>query len=131
MLAAYNLTRQAWLVDELDVADTFLARLVGLMGRASISPRTGLWIRTCNSVHTFFMRFPIDLVFLDKSNQVVKTVEAIKPYRVVLPVGTASSVIELPAYSLRRSWTQAGDLLDIAPLLTPSEETAGANMTSR
>ncbi len=121
MLTAYNLTRQAWLANELEVAETFFARLAGLMGRGGLSPRTGLWIKACNSVHTFGMRFPIDLVFLNKAHQVVKTWEAVRPYRVVWPVRSATSVIELPAHSLRRSWTQVGDLLEIAPLVSETE----------
>ena len=121
MLTAYNLTRQAWLANELEVSDTFLTRLLGLMGRGSLSPRTGMWIKGCNSVHTFGMRFPIDLVFLNKAHQVVKTLEAVQPYRAVWPVRSATSVIELPAHSLRRSWTQVGDLLEIAPLLSEKE----------
>lgn len=122
MLTVFNLTRQAWLADELEVADTFFTRLVGLIGRTSLSPKSGLWIKQCNSVHTLGMRFPIDLVFLNKSNGVVRVVESVRPYRAVWPVRGATSVIELPAHSLRRSWTQAGDVLEIAPLLADKTE---------
>ena len=122
MLTAFNLTRQAWLADELEIADSFLTRLVGLMGRASLSAKSGLWIQQCNSIHTFGMRFPIDLVFLNKSLRVISVVECVRPYRVVWPVRVASSVIELPAHTLRRSGTQAGDVLEIAPLLANKKE---------
>lgn len=122
MLTAYNLSRQVWLANELEVADTFLTRLVGLMGRSDLSPRTGLWIKACNAVHTFGMRFPIDLVFLSKSLRVVKALEAVRPFRIVWPARQATSVIELPAHTLRRSWTQVGDVLEISPLLAGAGE---------
>lgn len=63
------------------VADTFLSRFLGLMFRRGLPAGEGLLITRCNSIHTFFMRFPIDAVFLDASGAVVRVVRGIPPWR--------------------------------------------------
>jgi uncharacterized membrane protein (UPF0127 family) len=71
-------------------------RMRGLLGRDGLEPGTGLWIAKTGSVHTFFMRFPMDAVFLDKELRVRKVVPAVKPFRFAWSRG-ARSVIELGA----------------------------------
>jgi len=66
---------------EAEVARTFPERAVGLIGRRSLAPGTGLLIERCNAIHTFFMRFPIDATFLDREGRVVKVVRNIRPWR--------------------------------------------------
>ena len=63
------------------VADTFLSRLRGLMFRRDLPAGEGLLIKRCNAIHTFFMRFPIDAVFLDRAGAVVRVVRDIPPWR--------------------------------------------------
>ena len=63
-----------------EIAGSFLARVRGLIGRKSLAPGTGLLIPHCNAIHTFFMKFPIDAVFIDRNGQVVKTVRNICPW---------------------------------------------------
>ena len=70
------------------------ARIRGLLGRDGLEPGTGLWIAKTGSIHTFFMRFPIDVVFLDKDLRVRKVVAEVKPYRLAWGRG-ARSVVEL------------------------------------
>ncbi len=90
-----NKTSQQTLVPKLEVAQTFWSRAKGLLGRDQLASDTGLWIHPCNSVHTFFMRFAIDLVFVNHDFVVVKTLARVPPGRFVWPVWKATSVIEL------------------------------------
>jgi len=109
----YNATRGRWLAVELRVASGFFSRLIGLLGRRSLPDEQGLLIAPCDSIHTIGMRFPIDVVFLDRRGQVLRVVEALKPWRVILPVKRAAQVIELPAYTVRKSGTEVGDQLEL------------------
>lgn len=95
-------------------ANGFWLRLVGLLGRQALEEGEGLLLEPCNSVHTFFMSFPIDLLFLDGSDRVVRIVEALPPWRLTWPVGGARRVLELPAGTVRRSGTTVGDELSIS-----------------
>jgi uncharacterized membrane protein (UPF0127 family) len=78
------------------LADGFLTRLRGLLGRAGLAPAEGMLIRPAGSVHTFFMRFPIDVVFLDRELRVVAVREAVRPWRAAGAKG-ARDALELPA----------------------------------
>lgn len=78
-------------------ANSFWTRFKGLLLYKKPFIEEGLLITPCNSIHMFFMRFPIDVAFLDQSNNVVKLVSNIKPWRVVPPVRGAHSALELPS----------------------------------
>jgi len=82
---------------EISVAKTFFCRFIGLMFMSQKSFCGGLLIPKCSSIHTFFMRFYIDVVFLDKTNKVLRTVKNLKPWCMVAPVSFAKSVVELKA----------------------------------
>jgi uncharacterized protein len=114
MMQATNLTRRTVLAKDLAVADTFWSSLVGLMGRRALKAEGGLWIVPCQSVHTFWMRFPIDVVFVDQRKTVVHVVENMKPFRISRHVSQARSVIELPANVIRITMTSVGDQIDIS-----------------
>ena len=109
-----NVTRGKILADSLDVADTFAKSLMGLMGKSCLKGRRGLWIKPCQSVHTFWMRFPVDVLFLDKEGIVVHFIESMKPFRISKHVLKARSVLELPAWSIRDSDTQLGDRIEVS-----------------
>jgi uncharacterized membrane protein (UPF0127 family) len=83
-------------VERCERAERMGQRMRGLLGRDGLEPGTGLWIAKTGSVHTFFMRFPMDAVFLDKELRVRKVVPAVKPYRLAWSRG-ARSVVELAA----------------------------------
>ncbi len=93
------------IASELKTADTLLSRTKGLLGRASLPAGEGLWIKRCNSIHTAFMKFPIDVLFVDKDMRVVSVYENLKPWRITRLHFRASSVIELPAGTLAESTT--------------------------
>jgi uncharacterized membrane protein (UPF0127 family) len=83
------------LVPKLGVAEKFLARTKGLIGCKHLPEGCALWIPHCNAVHTFFMSFTIDLIFLDRRMIVRKTISRLRPWRLTLPAWGATSVIEL------------------------------------
>jgi uncharacterized membrane protein (UPF0127 family) len=101
------------LAPNLAVADTFFTRLKGLLGKNELSHGEGLWIKPCNSVHTFGMKFPVDVVFLDKENRVVGLEKTLRPNRVSRLYSSASSVIELPAGTIDAADTETGDYIEV------------------
>jgi uncharacterized membrane protein (UPF0127 family) len=107
-----NQSRNTVLGEAVEVADTSAKRRVGLLKHERLDPGTGLWIVPCESVHTFFMKFPIDLVYLDKKKKVSKVRNAVPAWRLSACL-TAHSILELPAGTAARTGTQAGDELSI------------------
>lgn len=68
------------IADNLEMKDTFLGRLIGLLGTKSLKAGQGIVLKPCNSIHTCFMLFPIDVVFISKDFKVLKIVKKIKPW---------------------------------------------------
>lgn len=93
-----------------DLADTSEKRRTGLLKHTGLAPGEGLWIVPCESVHTFFMKFPIDLVYLDKKHKVKKVRHAVPAWRLSACL-FAHSILELPAGTVRETGTQPGDEL--------------------
>lgn len=106
-------TRNQQLISDLEVAATEWARGKGLLGRKSLGSEQALWIKRCNSIHTFFMKFTIDCVFLDKNQRVKAIYPKVKPFRLVWPVWGASSVIEFPAGRVQALGIQVGEELHV------------------
>jgi uncharacterized membrane protein (UPF0127 family) len=94
------------------LADTPQARAKGLLGRSEMATGEGLWIVPCSMIHTFFMRFAIDVLFLDKGLKVVRVSENLAPWRISPWLWRAHSVLELAGGSLGAS-VKAGDTLKI------------------
>jgi uncharacterized protein len=111
-LQVTNRTRGTVLASRLDSAHTGPSRRKGLLGRERLEAGQGLWIAPCESVHTFFMKFPIDLVYLDRKHQVKKVRDSVGPWRLSGCL-TARSVLELPAGTIRGTRTERGDSLEI------------------
>lgn len=105
-----NLTRGTVLGRRVRRAETPWARMVGLLGRSGLAEGEGLHLVPCSSVHMFFMRFPLDIVYVDRDLRVVKTVERLKPWRVSAARG-AKSALELPVGTIARTRTARGDQL--------------------
>jgi hypothetical protein len=108
-----NLTRHTALATCLEVAGTGKNRRRGLLGRESMAFGEGLWIVPCEAVHTFFMRFPIDLVYLDRDKRIRKLTRDVAPWRLSACL-SAHSVLELPAGTLRSTQTELGDALEFS-----------------
>ncbi|MBI3019267.1 MAG: DUF192 domain-containing protein [Deltaproteobacteria bacterium] len=92
-------------------AHTPWARLKGLLGRPSLSPNEALVLRPCNSIHTFFMRFPIDAIFMDASGKVLHLYPNLKPNRLTGVHWQAKEVIEVPPGTIEQWKIQVGDIL--------------------
>ena len=101
----------AVIADKVERAESFWTRLKGLLGRDGLAQDEGLHIAPCNSIHMFFMKFPIDVAFLAEDGKVVKAVHSIKPWRATRVYLAAHSVLELPAGTLAKTGVQEGDLL--------------------
>jgi uncharacterized membrane protein (UPF0127 family) len=109
-----NLTKKTWLATKVRKADNFLTRLVGLLKRTHLGPEEALWLMPSKGIHTIGMKFPIDVVFLDKGNVVLDLIPALPPYRVSSIKWRGSSVLELPKGTLAKSLTEVGDQLEIS-----------------
>src|SRR5579863_3918709 len=105
-----NLTRGTVLGDGLDLADTSEKRTTGLLKHTGLRPGEGLWIVPCEGVHTFFMKFAIDLVYIDRKHVVRKAVPNVAPWRLSMCL-PAHSIVELPAGTIDPSATRKGDQL--------------------
>jgi uncharacterized protein len=116
-LRILNLTRQAELAASVEVADRPATRGKGLLGRDNLAPGEGLWIFPCEAVHTFGMRFPIDLVYLDRKRRVKKVRSDVRPWRVSGCL-FARSVLELAAGTVRKTQTMPGDHLEFSAVDT-------------
>jgi len=111
-----NLTRGASLAERCRVAASLRDRTVGLLATPSLSAGEGLLIERTQSIHMFFMRYPIDVVFFDRHATVVRTVTRLRPWRVVWWARGARDCLELPVGALEASGTLAGDRLAVEPL---------------
>ena len=105
------------LVCEAEVAENPWTRGWGLLGRRGLPEGRGLWIRPCKSVHTFFMRFTIDVVYLTKDGQVCKVCPKVRPFRFSSGGRKAYSVLEAPGGSLERWGITVGDTLSMTPVV--------------
>lgn len=110
-----NQTRDTILADPAAVASSSAQRRRGLLGRATFEDGDGLWIVPCESVHSFGMRFPIDVLYLDRTRKVRKARKNMVPGRISADL-LAHSVLELPAGTIARTGTQPGDQLEIQRL---------------
>ena len=98
------------------VADSFLTRLIGLMGRRTLEPGRGLLIAPSSGVHTCWMRMKIDIAAIDKSYRIVKLANSVKPWRISCLSLKASSILELPAGHIESCGLKVGDQLELQGL---------------
>jgi uncharacterized membrane protein (UPF0127 family) len=110
-----NQTRGTVLGDAVELADTSAKRRTGLLKHDHLKPGTGLWIVPCESVHTFFMKFAIDLVYVDRKHKVRKVRHAVPAWRLSACL-SAHSILELPPGTARQTGTVAGDDLEFEKL---------------
>ena len=106
-----NDTKEKTLGWKVEFASSFWMRLKGLMGRKEMKIGSGLILSPCNSIHTFFMSFPLDVIFLDKNRTVICIKEHIPPFRIILPVPKAHEVLELPQGTIKLTNTEPDDKL--------------------
>ena len=109
-----NLTKKTWLATKVRKADNFITRLVGLLKRTQLGPEEALWLMPSKGIHTIGMKFPIDVVFLNRESYVLGLTSGMLPYRISGVHITAYSVVELPNGTIRKSRTEIGDQLEIS-----------------
>lgn len=110
---ARNQTKGLQISDSVTVATSIWSRFWGLMGRSELAPGHGMHITPCSSIHMFFMRFAIDVIFLDKSLKVTKVVHAIKPWRMALG-GGGHSALELAPGAASTAQVEVGDVIEFS-----------------
>ena len=103
---------QQVIADDVEVARTREERNKGLLGRASLAASCALLLEPCFSIHTAFMQFPIDVVFMSRDGRAVKIVERLQPWRLAASL-KARSVVELPPGAVARHGIQVGDSLSL------------------
>lgn len=109
-----NLTKQTWLATKVRKADKFLTRLVGLLKRTHLGPEEALWLMPSKGIHTIGMKFPIDVIFLNKDHRVVGLTSGLAPYRISSVHFRSYSVLELPNGTIKKSRTELGDQFEIS-----------------
>ena len=110
---AVNLTTGEIVADKVRIAQDFKSRSIGLLNRKSLDENEALLIKPCNSIHTFFMKFPIDVVFLDKKGKVVKIKESMQPWRLLSSMPRGFMVLELKSRKIQKIRIKVGDLIEI------------------
>jgi len=113
MGSAWNVTRKTCLANDLRVADTHWTRLRGLVGTKEFTQGKGLWIVPCHGVHTLFMSFPIDVLYLNADNTVVHLEENLQPWRFAPVRLNTKTVLEVPAGTVRASGTAVDDCIEL------------------
>ena len=104
-----NSTNGAALADNVEVASNFIKRLQGLIGVSALNQGEALLLYPCNCIHTFFMKFPIDVLFINKDAAILHTFENMKPFRFSPIIRASYMVVELPAGRLSSTGTAAGN----------------------
>jgi len=110
-----NLTRGSSLAEHCRVAASLRDRTVGLLATPSLPTGEGLLIERTQSIHMFFMRYPIDVVFVDRQAKVIRTVTGLRPWRVIWWARGARDCLELPVGAVEASGTVRGDQLAVSP----------------
>jgi uncharacterized membrane protein (UPF0127 family) len=103
-----NVTKKTLVSDRCHFANSVFKRMVGLLNRKALGPGEGLLLDRCYGIHTFGMRFPLDVLFLDKDLRVMRAVTALPPFRTCV-VKKAVYVLELPVGAIQHTRTEAGD----------------------
>ena len=113
-LIAKNLDTGVVIADRVSVASTRQTRRTGLLKHTSLPAGEGLWIVPCHGVHTFGMKFAIDVVALDEAGRVIDLVAGMKPRRIRLPRRGTAGVLELPAGWLAHTGTEVGHRIELS-----------------
>ena len=109
----YNSSKNNLIADDVKLADNFFSRTIGLLSKKSLSEGEGLVIKPCCSIHTLFMRFEIDVLFVNKKNEIVALYENVKPWRILPIHPTSHYVIEVPAGTVAARNIMKHDIINI------------------
>lgn len=104
------------------VTTNFFERLKGVIGKSEMDENQALCIRPCNSIHMMFMKFSIDVIFLDASNRVIAMLENFKPWKVSKIIKRSKVVIEMPVYSIKMKNIKLDDTIKFQYLDQANQE---------
>lgn len=107
-----NKTKNKIIAEHVEVANTVFKKMKGLLGREKIKKGEGLRLLSCNNIHSLFMKFEFDAIFIDKYNKVKKLSEKIPQWTLLKICFGADSVIELPAGTIKETGAEIGDELE-------------------
>jgi uncharacterized membrane protein (UPF0127 family) len=110
-----NAVKSARVADSARLANRFWSRLIGLLSRSGLSAGEGLVFTSGSSIHTFFMRFAIDVIFVDKNGEVMKTAVNVRPFRMVMSPRHTCYILELPVGVIEQTGTAVGDSIEFFP----------------
>jgi uncharacterized membrane protein (UPF0127 family) len=113
IMKIFNVTKNKWIAENAALAEKLVSRMIGLLGRKSLPNGCALIIRPCKGVHTCFMRFPIDCLFINQEHVVLHVIGSLQPWRISPMVRGSWCVIELPAGAAIATGTETGDQLEI------------------
>ncbi len=108
----FNLSKGTVLAQQAQIASSLGQRMKGLLGKDSLAANEALVLKPCSSIHTFFMRFAIDVLFLDKNMRIIRLLENIPPNRLSPVIWASRMAIELPAGKIGQTNTQSGDRIE-------------------
>lgn len=106
-----NSERDSVLGEAIEVAETAAQRVKGLLGRDALADGQGLLFKHCSSMHTFFMHFPIDLIYTDRRGKVLKLAAGVRPFKLVAAPLRSFYAVELPQGAIFQSMSKVGDHL--------------------
>ena len=109
-MKCFNPKTQQVIAENLTLNNTFFSRLIGLMGKKNLPPGSGIILKPCAQIHTCFMRFNIDVIFLDENLEVLHVIENMPPWRISPLFLKARYTVELPAGTLKGS-VKKGEIL--------------------
>lgn len=107
----YNVNKDKLVLENVNLANGFFRKFKGLMGRKKMNKSEGLMLLSCNSIHTCFMRFPIDVVFLNMDHEVIALRQGLKPWRMVNFIKKAYITVEMPEGTIEHKNIEIGDTL--------------------
>jgi uncharacterized membrane protein (UPF0127 family) len=122
-----NADRETILGVAIEVAATAVQRVKGLLGRECLEDGQGLLFKNCSSLHTFFMQFPIDILYVDRQGKVLKAAQGVRPFKLVAAPFKAHYALELPVGAIRDSTTKVGDHLDFIDEEAPQHRSQVTN----
>jgi uncharacterized membrane protein (UPF0127 family) len=109
-----NTSKNTLLIAHGAKADTFLTRLKGLLGKKGLEEGQGLVIKPCNSVHMIWMKFPIDVIFVDKDDVVCHIIEDLSPGKIGPVIKESAYVVEVRVGTVKRTKTEVGDIIKVS-----------------
>jgi uncharacterized membrane protein (UPF0127 family) len=127
MFKVTNTTRGTTVGDNIELADTSLKRMFGLLGRRGLDAGGGLWIKPSSGVHTVGMSFGIDVIGLDRDLKIIKLWRCLPPFRVTSVSVKLRSVLELPCGTISQTETRVGDQIQISPAVSMATDSAASS----